>query len=369
MERIEIAPNHPVLNNAPQDLALVMEEKFKPFEDQAAEWMTKAKALVVTDVTEVEKMKEARVARLALKNIRVQVEKLHKAEKDEFLKGGRTIDTIKNKLVSLIEPIEKHLQEQEDYAAIQEAKARKELLESRLKQLEPYRTMGDGMQNVPFGDIPEATFQNILLGMKAAKEARENQAREAERIRQENEENARKERERIKAENEKFLKIQRRTQRISALGFKWDEEKKMHVFQLKNGPIEIWGDLSIPPDDEFDKALNIAYQAISKHHEQQRQEANELAAKLKEETEARQKLEKEKQEAEAKRIAEEKRIAAEKRKAARQPDKVKLLNFAERIALIEPITINSDEARDVYDKASRDLQTVVAYIKTEAEKL
>lgn len=361
--------NLQVIPSAPKDLTLVMEEKFKPFEDQAAEWMAKAKELVVTDVSQVEEMQKAREARLALKNIRVQVEKLHKSEKEDYLRAGKTIDAIKNKLVALIQPIEAHLQEQEDFVAIQEENARKELYASRLKQLEPYRMPMDGLQNVPFGEMHEDAFNTLLLGLQAGKEARERKAEEEKRQREEDERKAREERERVKRENDKLQKINARGKRITALGLQWDESEKGYVFECYNGHTLKIDEVETTEDSIFETQMIELTKFVESDRAHRKRQADDLAAKLKQEQEARKKLEDEKRAAEEKAEAERKRLAAEKRKAARAPDKVKLLNFAERISLIEPITINSDEARDIYDKASRDLQNVITYLKIEAEKL
>ena len=108
--------------------ATTLKESFLPFFEQAEEWKRKAEALVVTDATQVHDMKMARTARLALKEIRVNADKKRKELKEDSLRYGKAVQGVYNVIEFLIAPIEKHLQEQEDFVAIAEAerKARKE---------------------------------------------------------------------------------------------------------------------------------------------------------------------------------------------------------------------------------------------------
>ena len=57
------------------DEATSLKNALTPFFEQADEWVTKAKTLKVTDESQITEMTEARKARLALKDIRVNLEK------------------------------------------------------------------------------------------------------------------------------------------------------------------------------------------------------------------------------------------------------------------------------------------------------
>ena len=58
-------------------------------------------------------MQEARIARLALRDIRIQADKTRKALKEESLRYGKAVQGVYNVIEYLITPIEKHLEERE----------------------------------------------------------------------------------------------------------------------------------------------------------------------------------------------------------------------------------------------------------------
>ena len=101
-------------------------ELLKRFEDYfsiAAEWETRAKAIIITDdncFTEQGKfdMQSARNGRLFLRDKRIAIEKARKELKEQSLREGRAIDGIANVLKALIVPIEKHLEKQEHFVEI-----------------------------------------------------------------------------------------------------------------------------------------------------------------------------------------------------------------------------------------------------------
>ncbi len=83
--------------------------QFQDYFKMAAEWEVKAKAIVVTDDTQVGDMQMARAGRLFLKEKRVSIEKTRKTLKEQSLREGKAIDGIANILKALIAPIEEHL--------------------------------------------------------------------------------------------------------------------------------------------------------------------------------------------------------------------------------------------------------------------
>jgi len=122
---------------------LVLKDKFQPFFEQAEKWMDAASTLVVTDASQVNEMKMAREARLALKDIRVNVEKTRKALKEDSLRKSQAIDAIAGTLKGLIEPIENHLEQQEKFVEIQEQRRKQLLKEERIALLAPYEVPTD----------------------------------------------------------------------------------------------------------------------------------------------------------------------------------------------------------------------------------
>lgn len=351
----------------PQDVALDLASRFEPFERQAKEWEAKAKALVVTDISQTNLMNEAREARLALRRIRLDVTKQHEIEKADALRKGQVLDLIKRTLVGYIEPLESHLQAQEDFAKVQEEKRKQALLVERMEALKPYRTPGDRLELVPFGEMDDGAFETFIMGLKASKELREAKAKEDERLRQEAEQKAKDEREKQRQENEKLKKINARSQRLTAIGFQWNEEKKGYIINV--GHELMISEIEDTTDQQFNAEVAKAHTIIQAWQLKKQEQANQLAAMLKEETEAREKLEQEKREREEKEEKERKEKAAADRKLKRAPDKQKLLNFAERIEILEPITLKDDVAKAIYTNAVERLAQLVKDIKLQCEQL
>lgn len=185
------------LEQSSTDLIL---SKFNAFDLQASEWMDKAKALVVSDVTEIDKMKEARTARLALRKIRTEADKTRKELKEESLRYGKAVQGVYNFMEAKIKPIEEHLQKQEDFAKIKEQERIEAIREERERLVEDLREfVGYGDD---FGLMSEVAFQALLksakqqqadqiaqneAAIKAQAEAVERDRLEQIRIREENE--------------------------------------------------------------------------------------------------------------------------------------------------------------------------------------
>lgn len=162
-----------------------------------------SKGCVVTDPTDVRGMKQSRDFRLALRQIRIAGEKLHKEAKEEFLRAGRAIDGMKNILLAAIEPEEKRLNDQEKIAERLQAERDAAL---RLKRQNEIRDL-TGMDPVTFGTVesmPDAEWARFFGQLKAGVDARKEAERKA---REEAEAKANAEREeqgRIRAENAKL---------------------------------------------------------------------------------------------------------------------------------------------------------------------
>jgi hypothetical protein len=115
-------------------------EKFQGYFAIAAEWETKAKAIVVTDDEQKSDMQIARVGRLFLREKRVAIEKARKELKEQALREGKAIDGIANVLKALIEPIEEYLDKQEHFTeyrlqAEADAKAREQAAQEEANRI------------------------------------------------------------------------------------------------------------------------------------------------------------------------------------------------------------------------------------------
>jgi hypothetical protein len=184
------------------EIQTMLVERFTPFLDQAKEWRERAENLVVTDISQTREMKMAREARLALREIRINADKLRKELKEDSLRYGRAVQGVYNVIEAAITPIEKHLEQQEKFKEIFELKQREAL---RVEREELTRDVRDYMfANINLGEITEDDFQRLWNGARLQKQAAEEQARKAEEDRIAREKAAAEERERLRVENERL---------------------------------------------------------------------------------------------------------------------------------------------------------------------
>ena len=191
-----------------EETKIRLREIFTPILEQVSGWRDKALALVITDATQLTEMQQAREGRLILKDLRCEAERLRKTLKEDSLQKGRAIDGIANLVKGIIEPIEDHLQAQEDYAKIKEAERRSALKIARVNILTP---LGVTVEFYNLEDMSEEAFnglvaqsqRQILEKQEAARKAVEEQAarEQAERAEQERQ---RLENERLKKEAEEL---------------------------------------------------------------------------------------------------------------------------------------------------------------------
>jgi len=273
-------------NIAPEQID-ALQSSFMPFFQQAIEWKEKAMAINVTNSAQKEEIKQARTARLALKGIRVDTEKRRKEMKEESLRKGKAIDGMANVIFYLIEPIEKYLQEQEDFSARLEAKEREETRQLREIESDPYWAFFP--QTVDLGTITDEVFASLLNGAKLQK-----QAADAERKRQEDE----------AAEKLRIELEAREAQRLENIRLKAESEAQAETMRKEREAVE-----------------------------NERREAQAVLAKLKA-VEVAQRREKE----EAERIALE---------AAQAPDLEKMRAYAAKIRAIEMPEITGESVRQL----------------------
>jgi hypothetical protein len=173
--------------------AASLREAFESYFQQADEWRSKALTIQITRADQVREMKLARETRLALREIRINAEKTRKRLKEDSLRKGKAIDGIYNMLAFAVEPLEKHLLEQEQFVERMEAERKAKLRAERERQLEPF---GVDCSLYQLGEMSDEVFSSLIETNKLAHEARIEAARkaEAERIEREAAEAAEKER-------------------------------------------------------------------------------------------------------------------------------------------------------------------------------
>lgn len=176
-------------------------DEFRPFVDQAKQWHENALSLTVSSVEEVDKMQEAKKARLALRSVRVAIDKKRKELKAESLETGRAIDGIAKALTALIEPSENHLKHQEEYKERVEKERLDRLEAERIEKVKGLLP-GEDLSFYNLREMDEDGFNKLFFMLEnQAKVNAQREQEEAERIREEEA--------RLKEAREKDLEIEK----------------------------------------------------------------------------------------------------------------------------------------------------------------
>lgn len=322
--------------------AMQLKSVFNSMFGEADKWIAKAQAINVTDCSQVSEMKKARELRLELRAIRCEAETKRKALKADALLKGKAIDGIANVLKALIEPVETHLQEQEDFAKIVEAKRQQELFAERLRLISAYDPDIYSKGGTDFGTMSQDMFDAMLNGMKMK---RESEIAEAKRIEDERIAEQKRqvliEQERELARQKELKDAQERAEKEAKLRLESERKAKQEREKAEKEAREA----KEKAEAESERLRQEATQ------ERLRREEAEKAVLIREEAEkarvaqaeavlrdAKEKAEKElreKQEAEAKAL----------KKAAQAPDKEKALAFAQTIKTLKVPEMKSDAGK------------------------
>jgi len=198
--------------------------KFGGYFERAGELVNAARAVHVSDATQLTEMAQARKLRLDLAKVRIEAEKTRKEMKEASLREGRAIDGINNVLKGLIEPVEDKLQEMEDFAKIAEAKRKEAIREERTTIL---AGLGQDVVGFDLATMEAATFDNLVAGIRAANEARIAAEKKAEEDRIAREKAEAEERERQRIENARLkAEAEKREAEIKAERARVEKERE-----------------------------------------------------------------------------------------------------------------------------------------------
>jgi len=186
-------------SNLAEAKAKVLLDNFSNYFEIAADWERKARAILVTDSSQIAEMEMARTGRLFLREKRIAIEKTRKQLKEQALREGKAIDGIANVLKALIVPIEEYLGQQERYTQIKAAEAAEAERLAAEKKAEEER----------------------IAKEKAEAEEQERIRKENERLRKEAEE-----KERILAEERAKIEKERRAREAEKIAYKKQAEKE-----------------------------------------------------------------------------------------------------------------------------------------------
>ncbi len=325
------------------DTEATLLERFIPFEEQAKEWMQKAVSITVTDANQTKEMALAREARLGLRQIRISVDKTHKALKEDIIKKGRVLDKIKNTLTDLIEPIEDYLQEQEDFIKIQEQKEIERIRTERIELLIPY--MGEMAKSLPVSDMNQDAFDNFLSGQKFAHDAKIEAEKKAEEKRIQDQKDFEAEQNRIRQENDKLRLLNSRVNQLTAIGFYHIGANGKNTYENERIEYSLSEKQLITMKDED---FNSIYSDLSKRWKK----ILEKDQKKAEEEEAKKKAE---------------------RKLKRAPDKIKIQGMAGMVDELSvdfsKVSLLSEEAINIRNGARELLAKVSKYLADNAQNL
>lgn len=299
-------------------------------------------SLKINGVKDTKGYEAVHAARMQMVRFRTTVEKQRKDYKAAALEYGRSVDGAAKRIASQLEPIEKHLADQEDAYEAEKERIKREAEEAKQRavqaRLDKLSAVGANINALVVGALGEPEFAELLAEKtaawefqkeqeaRAAEEKRQQEAAEAEarrlegeRLAQERkalEERQRVENERIAAENE----------RLAAERRKLDEQREAAEAESRRLEAER-------------NRLAEEEAARVRAAEVERQKA-EAAERSRLETEARlQREAEEKRQQEA--AAEQERVRLE----ALRPDRDKLSAVADAVLALELPTVSSQAAR------------------------
>lgn len=328
---------------------------FSAYFEQAAKWEHEVKGLVITDAKQTKEMALARDGRLKLKAIRVEAKKTHDKLKESALIEGRFIDSIYNLIEGVTKPLEAALLEKEQFVERQEAARIEALRCVRAEELALYQV---DTSFYDLGNMPEATFRQLLENSQIAAEAKLKAQQKAEEDRIAAEKAAQEEQARIAAENARLkAEAEVREAEIAAERAKVDEERKAREAEEAKERARIEAEQKARDEAARVEREKVAH-ALALAQEEAEKVRRELQAKKDAEAKA---LREEAARIEAERIA---KLEGERR-AAQAGDAEKILFYVAALEAVQAPAVASPEAQAILDGCA----TIFARARTAAEKL
>lgn len=137
----------------------------------------KASGINVTDESQTDAMKAAKVARLEVKRVRTATENTRKATKEDALRFGRAVDNVAGMIRGECEAVETRLEACEKYAELAEIKRAEVRRIDRATALMPF---GTDVRYFDLGGMSEDAWNNLFTREQEAYQGRQAKAREQE---------------------------------------------------------------------------------------------------------------------------------------------------------------------------------------------
>ena len=303
-----------------------IESVFAPMVDMLKEFEGQYEQ-VMQEEQSPEKCTKAKRLRLDIAKVRIEADKVRKAQKEEYLRAGNAIQGVYNILKYAVVEKEDKLKEVETYYERIEQEKIKARQAERENELAKYEV--DGSQ-IDLGNMADDVWANFLAGSKANYEAKIEAERKAEEERKE-------------------------------------AERKENLFRQRKDELALYAHLGAyenltidTTEDEYEKlkaemeekkrAYDEEQKRIREENERLRIE-KEKAEKERQRQAERERERKEAEAAEERRRKEEDRKAAEAKKAAEMaPDKEKLHSIAAEL-LSKTDSLKSDDAKAAVKQA------------------
>lgn len=307
---------------------------------------------IITSEITPQLSKEAGDVRKKLVKVRTGIAEIHKTQKAYFLAAGRFVDAWKNKETEPIEQMEENLSQIETHFERLEAE-RIERLKIEREQLLSEVSETPQIYNAHLLD--DKAFNELLNGLKLAKQAKEEALRKEEEARIEAEriaEEARIERERKEAEERDLQR--KENERLKAEAEK--REKEIAAERAKaEAEIKALEEKSRKEREAAEAKLQAEREAARKEAERIADEKAKIEAELRAKQEAELQLQKAKEEAE--------------KKAKNAPDKEKLLKLSNDIQSIQLPDIKGEDALKILENVKILLSKVSAFIEETASNI
>jgi hypothetical protein len=330
------------------------------FEAAFADILTAAQAqveqsrkIVVTDPTDVDGIKQSREYRLALRKLRTTGENKRKELKEDILRAGRALDGMQAVLEQVCVVEEKRLLAQEEIA---ERIAAERAAKLRAEREAVLVELGENpMFHGPFERFPADEWTRKVEGLRFAKQAREEAARQAEAARIAKEKADAEERERIRAENARLKK----EAEAAAAALKAEREAAEKARREAEAKAK-------EERDAIEAKARAEREAAEATLREERARAKAIAEAARAEAA---KLAQERAKVEAEARAKEEADREAKRKAESAPDREKLLAFARDVAEMKLPPMCSNEGRSIRLEIEDELRALAQFIRTKANAL
>lgn len=351
-------------------------------------------ALTVNDVDDQEGFEAVHSGRMVVKGARVAVEKQRKKYNEDAQKHIKGVNAAAKKIFDGLEPIESHLQEQEDIVINERKRIQSEKEQAEQKRIQgrinELASVGCVMSFFDVATLSDPEYEKLFSEKKEAFEAEQKRIAEAARIEAERLEKERVEREaekkRLEAERAELDRIRREQEtekaRLKAEQDKIDAEKKVaqekktklrsnllyliglsfdgEQYRFKDINVH-WTEITTLSDIEFDALVEKIKPIVEQRRTEEKEKAlaiAEQAAKDKTEREAKDKAE-----------AEQKSKAEAERLEKLRPDKEKLVKYANEILSYPVPSIVSPEGRNIMAEVAKRLLATTNYILKSAREL